>query len=135
MATTDPDLSLLGLAVALATALVGPQLALYVGTYGVIALAWLGGVFIGLYRVRGPVSRGFMAGFAAVSFLVTLGLTVPLAEVAADWIVKAAPWASSTGAKGLLFPVAVLIPAIGTSWIDIGRWIWSKRPSFGKETA
>jgi len=112
--SATPDLDPVSIAAAIAGALLGPQLAPYIGAYSVVLLAWVGGVIVGLYR-RDPTSRMSAAGFIAVTFVMTLGLTAFIASVLAARI--------SAESTTLLFPVAFAIPAVGDSWIDIARWV------------
>ena len=103
------------MAVALAGLVFGPQLAHVIGAYALIVLAWLGGALIGLWR-RDPSDRLGVARFVIVSLVLTLGATVPVAR----WIDGQF---NGVDAANLLFPVAFLIPAIGTDWVRIGRWV------------
>jgi hypothetical protein len=114
----SPNLNPLAVAVAIAGALLGPRWAPYVGAYGLILFGWLGGVLVGLYR-KDAGTRVHVAAFLAVSLVVTIGATVPLAEIASDYVPKAT-------LQTLLFPVAFLIPAIGMDWLRIGRWVVAK---------
>jgi hypothetical protein len=111
--TTPTNLDPVSIAGAIAGAFIGPQLAPYIGAYSVIVLAWIGGVIIGLYR-RDPTSRMSAAGFVTVTFVVTLCLTATAATILSRHL----PADSTT----LLAPVAIMIPAIGDSWIDIVKW-------------
>lgn len=118
----SPDLNPLSVAVAIAGALLGPKLAPYVGAYGLILFGWLGGVLVGLYR-KEPGTRVHVAAFLAVSFVLTVGATVPLAEMASDYVPKAT-------VATLLFPVAFLIPAVGLDWLKVGRWVAERIAAF-----
>lgn len=125
MTPPDQDLSLLAVAVMAMSAVLGPQLAVAFAAYSIILLGWLGGVMVGVYRMP-PTSRvrTRVAGFVAVTLVATLGVTVPLAGALAGGLHVVAPWANGTEAKGLLFPVAFAVSAIGHSWLEIGRWVW-----------
>jgi hypothetical protein len=112
--SATPDLDPVSIAAAIVGSVIGPQLAPYIGAYSVILLAWVGGVIVGLYR-RDPTSRMSAAGFIAVTFVMTLGLTAVIASTLAARI--------SAESTTLLFPVAFMIPAVGDSWADIVRWV------------
>jgi hypothetical protein len=71
-----------------------------------------------------PAPRLHVATFVLVSLVLVLGVTVPLAEIAASALRVAAPWMTATEAKGLLFPVAFALPAVGHSWAGVVRWAW-----------
>jgi len=122
MTPPEPDLSPLSVVVALLTLFVGPQLAPALGAYSLILIAWFGGVLIGVWRLP-PAPRGMVAVFTVVTLIVTLGVTVPAADVLARHM-------PVLEAKGLLFPIAVLIPAVGHSWLDVAAWVWSLRRRF-----
>lgn len=122
MTPPEPDLSPLSVVVALLTLFVGPQLAPALGAYSLILIAWFGGVLIGVYRLP-PAPRGVVAVFVIVSLIVTLGITVPAADLLARYM-------PLLDAKGLMFPIAVLIPAVGYSWLAVGAWVWSLRTRF-----
>lgn len=125
MTPPDQDLSLLTVSVLALSAVLGPQLAMAFAAYSIIMLGWLGGVMVGVYRMP-PTSRvrSQVAGFVAVTLVATLGVTVPLAGALADGLHAVAPWAYSTQANGLLFPVAFAVPAIGHTWLDVAKWAW-----------
>lgn len=123
MTPAEPELSPVAVAVAALTILLGPQLAAVVGAYSVILLGWVGGVMVGVYRMP-PAGRGQLVAFVLVSLVAVLGITVPLAEAGAQALRAMVPWMSATEAKGLLFPVAFLLPAVGHSWADVGQWVW-----------
>lgn len=124
MTPPDQDLTLLGVAIGLLTAFMGPQLAVVVGTYSIILMGWLGGVLVGAYRMP-PVARAWqLPAFVLVSLLCTLGVTVPLAQVTVEALHAVAPWLAQTTAKALLFPLAFALPAVGHSWADVVRWCW-----------
>lgn len=123
MTPPDADLTPLAVAVAGLTVLLGPQMAMAVGAYSIILLGWLGGVMVGAYRMP-PGTRLQLAAFVAVSLVAVLGVTVPLATVVSDALRVAVPWMDRTDHKALLFPVAFLLPAVGHSWLEVGRWVW-----------
>ena len=119
-----PDISPLAVAVAALSVALGPHMALAVGAYSIILMGWLLGVMIGVYRLP-PCTRPQLAAFVLGSLVAVLGVTVPLTEIAAHGLSLAAPWmGGSTDAKTLLFPAAVLVPAVGHSWLDVSRWAW-----------
>jgi hypothetical protein len=114
MSSPIPDLTPLGVLVALLTMFVGPVLAPLLGAYSLIVVGWFGGVLIGIYR-QPPGSRIGILGFLLVSLIVTLGATVSAADVLSAYM-------PLIEAKALLFPIAVMIPAIGHSWVNIAQW-------------
>ncbi len=114
MSAPLPDVSPLGVLVTLLTMFVGPALAPLLGAYSLIVAGWFGGVLIGIYR-RPPGKRIGVLGFVLVSLIVTLGATVSAADVLAAYM-------PLVEAKTLLFPIAVAIPAIGHSWVNIAHW-------------
>lgn len=114
----EPTLDPVSVAVAVATLLVGPKLAPVLGAYTLILFGWFAGVLIGVYR-RDAGSRMGTAVFVVVMFIVTMGSTVSAAELVAAHL----PYFKST-ASALLFPVSILIPAVGDDWISISRWAW-----------
>lgn len=134
MTPAEPELSPVAVAVAALTVLLGPQLAAVVGAYAVILLGWVGGVMVGAYRMP-PAGRGQLVAFVLVSLVAVIGITVPLAEAGARALSALVPWMSATEAKGLLFPVAFLLPAIGHNWLGFGEWVWGLiRRRFGSSS-
>lgn len=123
MAPNEPDLTPVAVVISLLTIAMGPQFAATVGAYSIILLGWCGGVMVGVYRMP-PAPRLHVAAFVLVSLVLVLGVTVPLAEIAASALRVAAPWMTATEAKGLLFPVAFALPAVGHSWAGVVRWAW-----------
>jgi len=113
---TTPNLDLVSIAAALAGAMLGPQMAPYVGAYTVILFAWVGGVLVGVYR-RDPNSRMKTAVFVAVTFVLTIGSTAAAASMLAAKV--------SAESTTLLFPIAFMIPAVGDDWIAVGKWLFS----------
>ena len=117
MTPPPPDLNLLSVVVAVLTIVIGPELALVLGTYSIILLGWFGGVILGVYR-QPPAAPGLtVLGFVAVTLIVTLGITVPVAQVLEGYV-------PLLEAKGMLLPVAFAVPAVGHSWLDVGAWLW-----------
>lgn len=112
---SNPNLDPVSVMVLLTASLVGERYAGIAGPYSVILFAWFGGVLTGLYR-RAPTSRARLGLFVVITFVLTFGLTVP----AADLVAQYAP----AGTSALLFPVAFLIPAVGEDWIPLVRWAW-----------
>lgn len=119
--TAAPEITPVAVAVAVLTVFMGPELAAVFAAYAIILLGWLGGVMVGVYRMP-PGSRLRLVAFVLVSLVAVLGMTVPLAQAAATALVQFAPWLTVTEAKGLLFPVAFALPAIGHNWFDIAGW-------------
>jgi hypothetical protein len=126
MAPDEQVPGIVSLAVLLATAALGPDFALAVGAYGAIMLGWFGGVMVGVWRMP-PVSRGHLVAFVVASLVATLGITVPTAQVLTSVLSSMVPAAAVVQPTGLLLPVAFLLPAIGHSWVDVARWVWSLR--------
>lgn len=118
MTPPEPDLNPVSVMVLLLTAWLGPQFAGVASAYTIILFGWFGGCFIGALRLP-PDGRVKLAAFVVISFVVTIGLTVSVAEMVA----AQAPEVMGFSVKTLLFPVAALIPAIGHSWLDIGQWV------------
>lgn len=114
----EPTLDPFAVAVGLATMIVGPTLAPILGAYSLILFGWFAGVLIGVYR-REPSSRMGTVVFIVVMFVLTMGSTVTAAEM----IVAHTPYYAGT-ATALLFPLAVLIPAVGDDWLVIIKWAW-----------
>lgn len=118
MTPPEPDLNPLAVLVLLATAAgISPQIAAALGAYGLIVFAWFAGLLVGLWRLP-PTLRIRLAGFAAVSCIVTLGVTVPAANLLARHM-------PLLDAQGAIFAIAVAIPAVGHSWLDVGAWFAS----------
>lgn len=120
----NPSLDPVSVAAAVVGAVIGKELAPIVGAYTVILFAWIGGVLVGLYR-RDPASRFGTAAFVVITFVLTVGGSVFAAEMLARHL--------GVDSSAPLFFAAFLIPAIGESWVDIGRWVirnrLSKEPS------
>lgn len=123
MQAAPPDISPVAVAVAALGVLLGPEWAHAAGAYSVIVLGWIGGVMVGVYRMP-PAPRVHVASFALISLVAVLGVTVPLSEWLAGALPKLLPWGGLSDSKGLLFPVAFALPAIGHSWLGVWRWTW-----------
>jgi hypothetical protein len=121
----EPDISLQAVAVAIAGAFVGHELAMVVGSYAAIMIGWMCGVFIGVLRLPDGSSRLQMVALVVVSFGATLGLTVPMSYGVANAVANFLPWFTATDAKSWLFPVAGAIPAVGHSWGTIAKDAWA----------
>lgn len=121
MSAPEPDLNPVSVAVLVLTALVGPQFAAVAGAYTVIGFGWFAGVIVGAYRMprEGRMPLGL---FVLLTLVVTLGITVPLANFLAANSAAFLPGAVATSSSGLLFPVAFAFPAIGHSWGAIVTW-------------
>lgn len=125
---TQPSLDPVSLAVALAATIVGKEMAPYVGAYSVILFGWFGGMLIGLVRREPSEDRWRTLAFVAITFIVTIGST----WVAAVWLAAKV----SIESTYLLFPVAVVIPAVGEDWIKIIKWalrLWKGRIDKGQQ--
>jgi len=113
----ETDLNPVSVLVLVLTAWLGKEFAAVAGAYTIILFGWFGGCIVGTLRM--PPGRVRLAAFVTASFVITMGLTVPLAELLAANM----PDMMGISSKALLFPVAALLPAIGHSWIDIGLWV------------
>lgn len=116
MTPPETDLNPVSVLVLVLTAWLGNEFAAVAGAYTIILFGWFGGCIVGTLRM--PAGRIRLAAFVVASFVITMGLTVPLSELLA----ANAPNVLGVSSKALLFPVAALLPAIGHSWIDIGGW-------------
>lgn len=114
MAVLEVDVSPLAVAVAVAGAALGPQAAQYVGAYALILIGWFAGLLYGLFT-RSSDARMPVWAYAMFTFIVTMVATVPLSQIADDYV--------PVHFTGLLFPVAVAIPAMPDRWGQIGRWL------------
>jgi hypothetical protein len=123
MQADAPDISPVAVAVAALGVLLGPEWAHAAGAYSVITLGWIGGVMVGVYRMP-PARRAHIAAFTLVSFVAVIGVTVPLARWLAGALPNLLPWGGLSDPYGLLFPLAFALPAIGHSWLSVGRWAW-----------
>lgn len=123
MQADPPDISPVAVAVAALGVLLGPEWAHAAGAYSVIVLGWIGGVMVGVYRMP-PAPRVHIAAFTLVSFVAVIGVTVPLARWLAGALPNLLPWGGLSDPYGLLFPLAFALPAIGHSWLSVGRWAW-----------
>ena len=117
----EPDFSLVHIAVMMLTVAIGPEFAEAGGVYFVILFGWFGGVIWGAFRL--PRSHMRLSLFVLMTLVFTLGLTVPLAQLLAASVPKAYPALEFT-MKGLLFPVAAAIPAVGHSWPTVIMRAW-----------
>lgn len=113
----DIDLTPWAVAVAVAGAAVGPQFAQYVSAYALILMGWFAGLLYGLFT-RAPESKLPVWAYSLFTFLVTMVATVPISQVAADYV----PFSYTA----LLFPIAVAIPAIPDKWGTIGVWAFER---------
>lgn len=113
--TSKVDLSAWAAAVWAAGVYVGPTAAQYIGTYAVILAGWFLGAMIGLYR-RQENAKLRAWQFVTITFLASMGTTVP----AAQWAANHFPL-MSLDFTALLFPVAGLIPATPNEWAWVGR--------------
>lgn len=111
-----PSLDLVSVMTVLLGSLIGQQLAPYASAYLVILLAWFGGVQIGVWRRDTLKTRMSTFSFVCVTLVLTLGVTGAAAAILGPRLGVENTW--------LLFPIAVIIPAVGDSWIDIAAWTW-----------
>ena len=78
---------------------------------------WFAGLLYGLFT-RAPESKLPVWAYSLFTFLVTMVATVPISQVAADYV----PFSYTA----LLFPIAVAIPAIPDKWGTIGVWAFER---------
>ena len=117
MTPPETDLNPMSVAVLLLTVFgVGPEVAEALGAYGWIVVAWFAGAMLGLWR-RPPALKIGVGGFVIVTFIVTLGFTVPASTELARYI-------GFVQAKSLFIFVAFAIPAVGHQWLDLAEWLW-----------
>lgn len=113
----EDDLSPLAFALTIASAFVGPKLALYVSAYGIILAGWFAGLLFGLYT-RAPESKLPVWAYALFTLIVCLMATVTVAQLA----VSAVPW-FKVEYTSALFPVAALIAGLPDYWGRAGAWV------------
>lgn len=99
----------------LATMWFGQMLGPALGTLFLICFGWLAGAIVGVIRMESG-SRFSTLQFLVVSFVITVGAAGTLAGMITTH------WQGAGPASQWLFLVAVMIPAVGTSWIGIFKW-------------
>jgi hypothetical protein len=110
----SPPIDIVTVAIAIATALFGREIAAVVGPYAVIVLgALLGAAWSASRREQSTPGNTFghmllMVGWALI-------VTVPLAAVAGTYAGLESKW--------LLGPVAVVIAGIGQDWHAVASWV------------
>lgn len=110
-----PALDVVTLAIALAAAMFGPELAAVVGPYAVIFLgAVLGGAWSASRRPAG--SRFETVGYLGLIVLLAVLVTVPCADFAATYL--------HLESKVLFAPVAAIISGVGSDWPGVFSWAW-----------
>ena len=120
-----PNLDIASVAAVVVSYFIGSELAPYVSAYVVILFAWFLGVIIGRYRI--PQDRSINT---TTFMLVTLGVTLGATAFIADQLSRH----FNIEVTSLLFPVAVAIPAVGHSWLDLAAWVVERwKSSFSKE--
>ena len=112
--TGDIAIDPVSVVIALATTLLGPQLAAYVGPYIVIAGAGLTGAAFALGR-RDPQAK--LGPFLFLSVMV--GLSMLLTVAATELAVKLWPTLES---RWMLAPVALIIGYVGDDWPAVLTW-------------
>lgn len=126
-ATPSPDLSPASALLAALAILIGPVLAPYASAYSLILMGWCAGVLIGIY-LWPPSGQGKpqmpALVFAIVTLLLVLGVTVPVSRGVALGLASHFAWLDWVSADALLFPTAVLVPAIGHRWPAIIRGLF-----------
>lgn len=101
--------------VALLTVLLGPEVAVYLGPYVVIAAAGLTGASFSLGR-RDPEAKLGATLFLVVMVGFSLLLTVAITRlVGMVWAPLGSDW--------MLAPVALVIGFIGDDWTAVFRWV------------
>jgi hypothetical protein len=111
---SDPRLDPVSVVQALIAAVVGTELAAYVGPYAVIAAGGAAGACFALSR-RPPETNLRAARFVALMTALALLLTASGAELLLHWASLDIHWT--------LAPLAMLIGGIGHDWPAIGAWI------------
>lgn len=106
--------SLDAIAVSFAIWAFGTVLGPALGVMMLIVFGWFAGVVIGVWRMGEDGTRIKTVWFVVVSFIVTVGGAGALSNILA-------PHVHSTPFE-LLFFVAIMIPAVGTSWLAIAKW-------------
>lgn len=114
--TPPSEADLISVIATVLAVVIGPRLAPIIGIYVGLLLGWCAGCMIGLFRRDSKlgISTGW---FVAISLLITLGVTVPIAVVMSN----AMP---GTSYHWFVFPLAVIIPMIGTDWFAFSSWVW-----------
>lgn len=117
MPPNEIDVNPLTVAVALASTVLGPTAAAYVGTYAVILIGWFAGLLYGLFT-RAPDARMPVWAYTMFTLCVTLATTVPISQLLTDYL--------HLQTSLLLFPVALAIPAAPDKWGAAGNWLIQK---------
>jgi Ca2+/Na+ antiporter len=117
--TPPPQLDIVSVAILLAGALFGREVAQVAGPYGVILLASIGGAAWSAAR-QGERTRASTLRNMFLMVGLALLVTVPLAAVASSWVGIESRW--------LLGPVAAVIAGVGPEWFVglIGRLVKRK---------
>lgn len=118
-----PDLTPAGALLVVLAWWIGPELAPYASAYSLILIGWGTGLLIGVWRRPADGRRWPIAGFALVSLVASMGLTVPATQLVASNVGMLAPGASPVEASGWFMAVAAAIPAIGHNWPLIAAWL------------
>lgn len=115
MTPQPPSLDVVTMAIALAAAMFGPELATFVGPYAVI---FLGAVLGGAWSAsrRPPATRVETVGYLALIVLLAVLVTVPLADFAATYL--------GLQSRVLFAPVAAVISGVGPDWPGVFAWAW-----------
>lgn len=117
MATAPSDLSPVALVAVILATVVGPQMLPLISAYMVIGAGAFIGALVGLYR-RSPQRPMTSVLFVIIMMSLSIGGTVPLATVIADYVNKPQPW--------FFFPVAVTVAAIGDGWTVVLSWVMER---------
>jgi peptidoglycan/LPS O-acetylase OafA/YrhL len=112
---TPPPLDPVSVLAALITALAGPALAYYLGTYAVIILASSVGAGWSLSR-REKEQKGHPTVFIILIGGTAIFVTTGIAEMARLYM----GWSKS---DWLLAPIALMIGAVGHDWPQLLRWL------------
>lgn len=105
-----PPLDSVSVLTTLAGAVMGAEIAPYIGTYALILMCFTGGAVIGVYR-REPESRLSVFAFVLSMLFITLAVTVFIAQYLSD------KTHFSVGAFEA--GISILIPAIGEDWFKL----------------
>ncbi len=102
-------------AVAVATALFGPDLARFIGPYAVILLSSTVGAGWALGRQPAMTTAAAIWFFSRLNIMAVM-LTVPL-SAGVMWAFQMAD------ANWTLAPIALLIGGVGNDWPAVGKWV------------
>jgi hypothetical protein len=93
----------------------GPTVLPYVSAYSVIGMGAFAGAIIALFR-RPPTSPGSSYAFVVVVWTIAMGCTVPISQYLAIYSGQPVTW--------LMFPVSLLVAAVGEDWLKLPVLDW-----------